>query len=84
MFNEALGTAILLFTVMGIVDKRGGADMLAGLAIGFVVIGDHRGRRPLTGAAINPGRYTGTLITAQLAGLGRTGGQAPGLLGRPT
>jgi glycerol uptake facilitator-like aquaporin len=31
---------------------------------------------PQTGAAINPGRYTGTLITSQLAGLSTDWGQA--------
>ncbi len=39
MLNEGLGTAILLFTILGIVDKRGGADLLAGLVIGLIVIG---------------------------------------------
>ena len=76
MFNEALGTAILLFTILGIVDKRGGADLLAGLVIGLIVIGIIITVAPQTGAAINPGRYTGTLITAQLAGLGPDWGQA--------
>jgi glycerol uptake facilitator protein len=76
MFNEALGTAILLFTILGIVDKRGGADLLAGLVIGLIVIGIIITVAPQTGAAINPGRYTGTLITAQLAGLSPDWGQA--------
>ena len=39
MLNEGIGTAILLFTILGIVDKRGGADLLAGLVIGLIVIG---------------------------------------------
>jgi len=55
MFNEALGTAILLFTILGIVDKRGGADLLAGLVIGLIVIGIIITVAPQTGAAINPG-----------------------------
>jgi glycerol uptake facilitator len=76
MLNEGLGTAILLFTVLGIVDKRGGADMLAGLVIGLIVIGIIITVGPQTGAAINPGRYTGTLITSQLAGLSTDWGQA--------
>jgi len=74
--NEGIGTAILLFTILGIVDKRGGADLLAGLVIGLVVIGIIVTVAPQTGAAINPGRYTGTLITAQLAGLSPDWGQA--------
>ena len=76
MFNEALGTAILLFTILGIVDKRGGADLLAGLVIGLIVIAIIITVAPQTGAAINPARYTGTLITAQLAGLDPDWGQA--------
>src|SRR6478672_5005010 len=74
--NEGIGTAILLFTILGVVDKRGGADLLAGLVIGLIVIGVIITVAPQTGAAINPGRYTGTLITAQLAGLSPDWGQA--------
>jgi len=69
LLNEFIGTAILLFAIMGVVDKRGGAELLAGLVIGLTVIGVIVTVGPQTGAAINPGRYTGTLITAQLAGL---------------
>lgn len=76
MLNEGIGTAILLFTIMGIVDKRGGADLLAGLVIGLIVIGIIITVAPQTGAAINPGRYTGTLLTAQFAGLHPDWGQA--------
>ena len=76
MLNEGIGTAILLFTILGIIDKRGGADLLAGLVIGLIVIGVIITVAPQTGAAINPGRYTGTLLTAQLAGLSPDWGQA--------
>jgi glycerol uptake facilitator protein len=76
MLIEAIGTGILLFTIMGVVDKRGGADLLAGLVIGLVVIAIIITVAPQTGAAINPARYTGTLITAQLAGLNPDWGQA--------
>ncbi len=76
MLNEGLGTAILLFTIMGVIDKRGGAELLAGLVIGLVVIGIIITVAPQTGAAINPARFTGTLITAQLAGLNPDWGQA--------
>jgi glycerol uptake facilitator protein len=66
MLNEGIGTAILLFTILGIVDKRGGADLLAGLVIGLIVIG----------IIITVAPQTGTLITAQLAGLNPDWGQA--------
>jgi glycerol uptake facilitator protein len=65
---EALGTAILLFTIMGIVDKRGPV-MLAGLVIGLIVIGIIIVIGPQTGAAINPARYLGTHVVAAWAGL---------------
>jgi glycerol uptake facilitator-like aquaporin len=42
----------------------------------LIVIGIIITVAPQTGAAINPGRYTGTLITAQLAGLSPDWGQA--------
>jgi glycerol uptake facilitator protein len=76
MLCEAIGTAILLFTILGVVDKRGGADLLAGIVIGLIVVGIIITVAPQTGAAINPARYTGTLITAQLAGLHPDWGQA--------
>jgi glycerol uptake facilitator protein len=76
MLNEGVGTAILLFTILGIVDKRGGADLLAGLVIGLIVIGIIITVGAQTGAAINPARYTGTLIISQLAGLHTDWGQA--------
>src|SRR5438067_1508892 len=85
---EALGTAVLVFLGAGSVPAlflaRGGtggapftgAELLAGLVIGFIVIGVIITVAPQTGAAINPARYTGTLITAQLAGLNPDWGQA--------
>ena len=76
MLNEGVGTAILVFTVFGVIDKRGGAELLAGLVIGFIVIGVIITVGPQTGAAINPARYTGTLIVSQLAGLSTDWGQA--------
>ena len=57
-------------------DKRGGADLLAGLVIGLIVIGIIITVGAQTGAAINPARYTGTLITSQLAGLNTDWAQA--------
>jgi glycerol uptake facilitator protein len=65
---EALGTGILMFTILGIVDKRS-PNMLAGLVIGLIVIGVIITVGPVTGAAINPARYFGTLITGSLADL---------------
>ena len=77
MLNEGVGTAILRASpIFGVVDKRGGAELLAGLVIGLIVIGIIITVGPQTGAAINPARYTGTLIVSQLAGLSTDWGQA--------
>jgi len=66
--NEAVGTAILMFVILGIVDKRS-PDMLACLVIGLIVNGIIITVGPQTGAAINPARYLGTMVTASFAGL---------------
>jgi len=76
LLNEGIGTAVLVFAVIGVVDKRGGAEMLAGIVIGLTVVGIIITVGPQTGAAINPARYTGTLITSQLAGLSTDWSQA--------
>ena len=65
---EALGTYLLMLTIMAMaVDKRapgGGAGLIIGLSVTclVVVLG------PLTGAAVNPARAFGPLVTAALTG----------------
>ena len=58
MFVEALATAILLFTVLGIVDDRSPAGW-AGLVIGLVVVAVIITVGPITNASINPARGLG-------------------------
>ena len=55
---EAVGTGILMFTVLGIVDSRAPGD-LAGLVIGFVVVSVILYLGPVTNAEINPARGFG-------------------------
>ena len=58
IFAEGLGTAILMFTSLGIVDSRSPGD-LAGLVIGGVVVAIIMIIGPITGASLNPARAFG-------------------------
>jgi glycerol uptake facilitator protein len=67
---EAIGTAILVFTVFGsAVDGRAPAGF-AGLIIGFIVYGVIILVGPITGAALNPARQIGPVIVEQIIGHG--------------
>src|SRR5690349_20471944 len=52
---EGLGTFILMFAILGIVDGRSPSD-LAGLIIGGIVVGIIMVVGPITGASLNPAR----------------------------
>jgi glycerol uptake facilitator protein len=67
MFIEALGTAILLFTILGIVDSRS-PEGWAGLVIGLVVVAIIVTVGPVTNASINPARGLGPLLVSDLNG----------------
>jgi glycerol uptake facilitator protein len=67
MFAEAIGTAILMFTVLGIVDSRSPAGW-AGLVIGLVVVAIIITVGPVTNAAINPARVFGPLFVQTIDG----------------
>jgi glycerol uptake facilitator protein len=59
---EAIGTAILVFTIFGVaVDGRAPAGW-AGLVIGLIVAGIIFVVGPVTGAALNPARALGTTL----------------------
>ena len=65
---EAIGTAILVFTVFGAaVDGRAPAGF-AGIIIGFIVYGIIILVGPITGAALNPARQIGPEIVQSLIG----------------
>src|SRR5437588_2073350 len=67
MFAEAIGTAILMFTVLGIVDSRS-PEGWAGLVIGLVVVAIIITVGPVTNASINPARQLGPLFVQTIDG----------------
>src|SRR4051812_7336636 len=61
---EGVGTFILMFAILGIVDGRSPSD-LAGLVIGGIVVGIIMVVGPITGASLNPARaFTPELVSA--------------------
>jgi glycerol uptake facilitator protein len=70
---EAIGTAVLVFTVFGsAVDGRAPAGF-AGIIIGFIVYGIIILVGPITGAALNPARQVGPLLVEGLIGYAKFG-----------
>jgi glycerol uptake facilitator protein len=67
IFSEGIGTAVLMFTILGIVDSRG-PTQLAGLIIGGVVIAIIMIVGPITGASLNPARALGPELVSALGG----------------
>jgi glycerol uptake facilitator protein len=68
---EAIGTAILVFTVFGAaVDGRAPAGF-AGIVIGFIVYGIIILVGPITGAALNPARQIGPVLLEAITGFGK-------------
>jgi glycerol uptake facilitator protein len=67
MFAEAIGTAILMVTVLGIVDSRS-PEGWAGLVIGLVVVAIIITVGPVTNASINPARQLGPLFVQTIDG----------------
>ncbi len=65
IFAEGIGTFILMFTILGIVDKRSPGDF-AGLIIGGVVVAIIMIVGPLTGASLNPARAFGPELVSAL------------------
>ena len=67
MFIEALGTGILIFTILGIVDTRS-PEGWAGLVIGLVIVAIIITVGPVTNASLNPARALGPLTVSSLHG----------------
>jgi glycerol uptake facilitator protein len=67
MLIEAIGTAILLFTILGIVDTRS-PEGWAGLVIGLVVVAIIITVGPITNASLNPARALGPLLVTTIHG----------------
>jgi glycerol uptake facilitator protein len=67
MFIEALGTGILIFAILGIVDTRS-PEGWAGLVIGLVIVAIIITVGPVTNASLNPARALGPLVVSDLKG----------------
>ena len=65
---EALGTGLLLFAILGIVDARSAGAPLAGVVIGGAVVGIILVFGPVTGASLNPARAFGPELVQAIAG----------------
>jgi glycerol uptake facilitator protein len=66
-FAELVGTALLMFAILGIVDSRSPGD-LAGLVIGGAVVAIILLFGPVSGASLNPARAFGPELVAAIAG----------------
>ena len=64
---EGLGTFILMFTILGIVDGRS-PNELAGLVIGGIVVGIIMVIGPITGASLNPARAFAPELVSAIGG----------------
>src|SRR4030081_3995336 len=64
---EALGTGLLIFAILGIVDSKS-PNQLAGLVIGGAVVGIILIFGPVTGASLNPARAFGPEMVQAIAG----------------
>jgi glycerol uptake facilitator protein len=83
---EGLGTFMLMFAILGIVDGRSPSE-LAGLVIGGVVVAIIMVMGPITGASLNPARAFGPELVSAIGGGATHWGQLvpvyvlPGLVG---
>jgi glycerol uptake facilitator protein len=64
---EGLGTFMLMFAILGIVDGRSPSE-LAGLVIGGVVVAIIMVMGPITGASLNPARAFGPELVSAIGG----------------
>src|SRR5437899_2206608 len=64
---EAIGTGLLLFAILGIVDPKS-PNQLAGLVIGGAVVAIILIFGPITGASLNPARAFGPELVQAIAG----------------
>jgi glycerol uptake facilitator protein len=67
MFAEGIGTFILMFAILGIVDTRSPGDF-AGIVIGGAVIAIIMVIGPITGASLNPARAFGPELVSAIGG----------------
>jgi glycerol uptake facilitator protein len=67
IFAEGIGTFILMYAILGIVDSRSPGDF-AGLIIGGVVVAIIMVVGPVTGASLNPARAFGPELVSAIGG----------------
>jgi glycerol uptake facilitator len=67
VFAEGIGTFILMFAILGIVDSRSPGDF-AGLVIGGIVVAIIMIMGPITGASLNPARAFGPELISAIGG----------------
>ena len=67
IFAEGIGTFMLMFAILGIVDARSPGDF-AGLVIGGVVVAIIMVVGPITGASLNPARAFGPELVSAIGG----------------
>jgi glycerol uptake facilitator protein len=67
IFAEGIGTFMLMFAILGIVDGRSPGD-LAGIVIGGVVVAIIMVIGPMTGASLNPARAFGPELVSAIGG----------------
>ena len=67
IFAEGIGTFMLMFAILGIVDHRSPGDF-AGLVIGGVVVAIIMVVGPITGASLNPARAFGPELVSAFGG----------------
>jgi glycerol uptake facilitator protein len=67
IFAEGIGTFVLMFAILGIVDKRSPGDF-AGLVIGGVVVAIIMVIGPITAASLNPARAFGPELVSAFGG----------------
>jgi glycerol uptake facilitator protein len=67
VFAEGIGTFLLMFAIMGIVDSRSPGD-LAGIVIGGIVVAIIMIVGPVTGASLNPARAFGPELISAFGG----------------
>ena len=67
IFAEAIGTFMLMYAILGIVDSRSPGDF-AGIVIGGVVVAIIMVIGPITGASLNPARAFGPELVSAIGG----------------
>ena len=67
IFAEGIGTAMLVFAILGIIDSRSPSE-LAGMVIGGVVVAIIMVIGPITGASLNPARAFGPEFVSVIGG----------------